>query len=161
MIAGNVGKDAILGQAGSYAVLNFAVASSKKIKGEDKTTWFDCALFGQRATGLAQYIKKGNKIVVSGECSLEEYQKNDGSMGAKIKVNVTDVKLMDEAPKQQNQQANQQFQQQQAPPQQPQQGYQPQRPQAPQQPSQNQQQPNPNAQQPTGFDEFEDDKLPF
>jgi len=143
MIAGNVGKDAILGQAGSYAVLNFAVACSKKIKGEDKTTWFDCALFGQRATGLAQYIKKGNKIVVSGECSLEEYQKNDGTMGAKIKVNVTDVKLMDESPKQQNQQANQQFQQQQAP--QPP-LYQPKRPQAPQQqaPIQTNNQPNPN-----------------
>lgn len=165
-IAGNIGRDGELRQAGDYPVLNFPVASSKKIKGVDKTTWFDCALFGNRATSLAQYIKKGGQVVVTGECSLETYQKGDGSEGSKIRVNLNDVKLM--GSKQDNQQA-----------QQPQQNYQPQRPANPNQPApqqaqrsqqpapQNyQNQPNPAnhpAPQPAGgsYDAYDDSKPPF
>ena len=93
-IAGNVGRDGELRQVGEYTVLSFPVASTKKVKGEERTTWFDCSLWGKRAQSLSPYIVKGTRVVVVGEVSLDVYKKQDGTQGAKISVNVNDVTLM-------------------------------------------------------------------
>jgi len=94
-ISGRIGRDAELRTtAGGLEVLSFPVASSKKIKGEDHTTWFECAIFGKRASSLSNYIQKGGQIVVTGSCDLDVYQKNDGTTGAKINVMVNDVDLV-------------------------------------------------------------------
>jgi len=111
-IAGNVGRDGELRQVGDYTVLSFAVASTRKVKGEKKTTWFDCSLWGKRGQGLAPYILKGTSVVVVGEASLDVYTKQDGTQSAKIVVNANDVTLMGG----QQQQAPQQQQQRQAQP---------------------------------------------
>ena len=104
-IAGNVGRDGELRQVGDYTVLSFAVASTRKVKGEKKTTWFDCSLWGKRGQGLAPYILKGTSVVVVGEASLDVYTKQDGTQSAKIVVNANDVTLMggqqQQAPQQQ------------------------------------------------------------
>ena len=112
-ISGRIGRDAELRTtAGGMEVLSFPVASSKKVKGEERTTWFECAIFGKRAQSLSNYIQKGGQIVVTGSCELDVYQKNDGTTGAKIKVMVNDVDLVGgRPPAPSQQQAPQQFQQ--------------------------------------------------
>ena len=127
-ISGRVGRDAELRTtAGGLEVLSFPVASSKKIKGEEHTTWFECALFGKRASSLANHIQKGGQVVVTGSCELDVYQKNDGTTGAKIKVMVNDVDLVGGRPPAPQNQPQQGFQQPQQQPQgftqQPQQQY--------------------------------------
>jgi single-strand DNA-binding protein len=149
-IAGRVGRDAELKTTvGGTTLANFAVASSRKYNGEEKTTWFDCTLFGKRAESLAQYIKKGDQIAVAGSCELQTWVGGDGKAGAKISVNVNDVALMG------GNSSNQQ---------QPQQGYQqqPAQQQAPQQMAQPQQQQQqaPQGQSFDDFDDFDDD-IPF
>lgn len=68
-LAGNVGKDAELRQAGGEDVLNFSLAIDN---GKDKNgnkrdaTWWDCAIWGKRASALKDYIKKGGKLSVQG-----------------------------------------------------------------------------------------------
>lgn len=68
-LAGNVGKDAELRQAGGDDVLNFSLAIDN---GKDKNgnkrdaTWWDCAIWGKRASALHGYIKKGGKLSVQG-----------------------------------------------------------------------------------------------
>lgn len=70
MIAGNVGKDAVLRRTGSgEPVLNFSLAVDN---GKDKdgnkrdATWFDCAIWGKRAEALERHIAKGCKLTLSG-----------------------------------------------------------------------------------------------
>jgi len=153
-ISGRVGRDAELRVIPSGTpVLSFPVASSKKVNQVEKTTWFECSLFGKRAESLQQYITKGGQVVVTGSVELEQFQKNDGTSGAKIKVFVTDIDLVGGKPAgQQAQQPQQGF----AQPQQPAQGFaQPQQgfgSHAPQQ--------RPQAQPAQGFDNFDDD-IPF
>lgn len=111
-ISGRVGRDSELRTTASgMQVLSFPVASSKKVKGEERTTWFDCSLFGQRAQSLQQYIQKGGQVVVSGSCELQTFQKNDGTQGAKIQVMVNDVDLVGGRPPAPQQQPAQQPQQ--------------------------------------------------
>ena len=71
-IAGGIGKDAETRttQSGKN-VTSFSVAVSK---GRDKETiWFDCSIWGERGDKVAQYIRKGGKITVSGEVSAREH----------------------------------------------------------------------------------------
>lgn len=69
MIAGNVGKDSELRQANGKDVLNFSVAvdNGKDASGEKRApTWFDCAIWGDRASKLEPHIKKGTKMTITG-----------------------------------------------------------------------------------------------
>ena len=62
--------------------------------GDKKTTqWVNCALFGKRAKALAPYLSKGDAVTVSGELTLETYEKRDGGMGASLKLNVAEIAM--------------------------------------------------------------------
>ncbi len=68
-IAGNVGKDAELRTAGTEQVLNFSLAvdNGKDRDGQKRPpTWYDCAIWGKRAEGLAGHITKGSKLALNG-----------------------------------------------------------------------------------------------
>lgn len=86
-IAGNVGRDAeVKSTQSGDDVASFSVAVND---GKDKTTWFDCSLWGDRARKLAPYITKGSKITVSGAVSAREYQGK-----AYLQVRVSQVTFM-------------------------------------------------------------------
>ena len=83
VIAGNVGKDAELRNTqGGDSVLGFSVAVDN---GKDKPpTWWDCSVWGKRATSLAPYIKKGTKLTLSGRVSARAH---DGKAYLQLSVN--------------------------------------------------------------------------
>lgn len=87
-ISGRVGKDAEIRDAGGNSVCSFSVASSTKVKGEDKTIWTDVTLWGTRGEKLAPYIRKGNFVVVSGELSTREY---NGKTYVQLRANDIDL----------------------------------------------------------------------
>jgi len=84
-IAGNVGNTRT-GESNGKPVLNFSVAVNE---GKDRTTWFECALWGDRVNTVGQYITKGSKIAVTGSVSADVYEGK-----GKLKVFVRDVTLM-------------------------------------------------------------------
>jgi len=78
MIAGNVGKDAVLRRTGNGdAVLGFSVAVDN---GKDKSgnkrdsTWYSCSVWGKRAESLENYIKKGTKVALTGRVGVDVYE---------------------------------------------------------------------------------------
>ena len=72
IIAGNIGKDAELRQTqNGKQVCGFSVAVSGRK--DDPATWFDCSIWGERAAKVAPYIRKGDRITVSGEVSAREH----------------------------------------------------------------------------------------
>lgn len=69
-IAGTVGKDAVLRTTqGGEPVLSFSLAvdNGKDAQGNKRdATWFDCSIWGKRATSLQNHIAKGIKLTLSG-----------------------------------------------------------------------------------------------
>ncbi len=88
VIAGGIGKDAVIRQAGDNQVTGWSVGVKDGWGQNEKTLWFDCSWWGQRGVKVADYIKKGGKITVSGELSTREH---DGK--TYITINVSDVTL--------------------------------------------------------------------
>jgi len=78
LIAGNVGKDPVLRNTPSGdAVLGFSLAVDN---GKDKSgakrdaTWYDCSVWGNRATSLQHHITKGSKLVLSGRPTVRVHE---------------------------------------------------------------------------------------
>jgi single-strand DNA-binding protein len=69
-IAGNVGRDAELRHTQSGdAVLGFSVAvdTGKDSQGNKRpSVWYDCSIWGKRATSLNGHITKGTKLTLTG-----------------------------------------------------------------------------------------------
>lgn len=91
-IIGNIGKDATVTKldSGTTAV-SFSVAHSFKVKGENQSTWVRCTKWIQPGgeDKISQYIRKGEKIYVSGVPNCEVYE-GKGS----LTLNVERIELL-------------------------------------------------------------------
>lgn len=145
-VSGNLGKDAVVRKAGDQSVAGFSLAMKSGYGDKAQTIWLDCSLWGKQAeSGLVQYLKKGQFVVLSGELGTREHE---GKTYLTLRVaNVTLGGKSDSAPAQQPTQ--QQYQQQQH-------GYN----QAPQQPVYNQA-PKQQVQHPAEQPQYFEDDIPF
>lgn len=86
IIAGTVGKDAQLRNAGQDKVLSFSLAvdNGKDAQGNRReSTWYDCSLWGKRAESLERHITKGSKLTLLGTPSARAH---DGKAYLGIRV---------------------------------------------------------------------------
>ena len=77
IISGNVGQDAVIRDGGNgRSAIGFSVGTSRKVKDEYVTTWVKCTKWvaSGGSTAIADYLKKGVKVLVMGEASCEVYQ---------------------------------------------------------------------------------------
>ena len=97
-VIGNIGKDATVNNVNGHTVINFSVCHTEKYKDaqgvqKDKSVWVDCAKWGEK-TGIAPCLTKGTKVYVEGTCEVRTYQKQDGTQGASLVLNVVNVELL-------------------------------------------------------------------
>jgi single-strand DNA-binding protein len=92
-VVGNLGGDATQKQVGDSTVVEFSVASTKKIKGEKHTQWIRAAYWGKAATAVAPYLKKGGTVACTGDVELREFTKKDGSIGTSLEMRVNSLQL--------------------------------------------------------------------
>ena len=72
---GNIGKDAIVRNAGGTSVAGFSVAAKSGYGDKQQTLWIDCSLWGKPAESrLVDYLKKGQQVAVSGELGTREHE---------------------------------------------------------------------------------------
>jgi single-strand DNA-binding protein len=84
-IAGRTTRDAELRRTNDgTAVLAFSVAVDDRVSKEKGTLFFDCSMFGNRATALEPLIIKGKEITVSGDLGTREH---GGKTYLQIRVN--------------------------------------------------------------------------
>lgn len=92
---GIVGRDAEVRYLPSgQAVLNVNVATHVGFGDKEQTIWVRVALWGKRAeSGVANYLKKGQHVFISGELSVSEYKGNDGvpRFGLELNANILDL----------------------------------------------------------------------
>ena len=81
---------------GGFAILNFSLASnySKKVgdSWEEQANFFDCVVLGKRGESLAQYLTKGQQVMVSGEIRQDRWEK-DGEKKSRISIIANDIVL--------------------------------------------------------------------
>jgi len=65
-------------EGGFMANFRVAVNTRAKVNGEwcDRTTFYRCTIFGKQAEWLARDMQKGSLVLVSGEHSAEEWEKD-------------------------------------------------------------------------------------
>lgn len=92
---GRLGRDAEVRhtQAGK-PITTFAVAIEDGFGDNKTTTWIDCAMFGERGEKIASYIRKGDRIGVTGSIRLDTYTTRDGVEKSKVALRVQDVTLL-------------------------------------------------------------------
>lgn len=101
IISGHLGRDAEVKEFDNGSVVNFPVAVTKKGYTtrdgkviDDKTTWFDCAYW--RSANVAQYLKKGTKVLLEGEIESRAWIKDNQAYSALV-LRVNDLEFMSSA----------------------------------------------------------------
>ena len=94
-LAGHLGRDAELRTTkGGMDVLEWSMAVSSKRGGDETTNWYRCALFGQRASKIEQYLTKGKAVLVTGRLVVRDYQTKQGEDRYSLDVNVGEVEFL-------------------------------------------------------------------
>lgn len=75
-VAGRLGKDAELRQAGDTTVCSFNLAGDTGFGDKKQTHWFECSLWGRQGEALTPYLQKGQQVTAVGEYSEREYNGN-------------------------------------------------------------------------------------
>ena len=148
--SGNIGRDAEVRNAGGASVAGFSLAVKSGYGDKAQTVWVDCSIWGKQAeSGLVQYLKKGQFVVVTGELGTREHEGK-----TYVTLRVSNVTLGGKQDAQKSSQGQQQGYQQQTQQQRQQQnGY--------AQASGGMQRPQQHMQQPQGgYQEF-DEQIPF
>ena len=110
-IIGHLGQDPDLRYTQSGTpVVGCSVATSNKRQGEEITTWWRVSLFGKRAEVVAQYLRKGDPALFSGEPVLRPWTDKEGNQRISLELLASDfafvgTKDQQQAPRQQNHQA--------------------------------------------------------
>ena len=93
-VAGRLGADAQMREVGSEDLCEFSLAVDERVKGEKRTTWVRCTLWGKRGTALAPHLRKGDAVTVVGPLSVRLFEsKKDGSTQVSVEVKVSEVTL--------------------------------------------------------------------
>lgn len=93
--AGRLGRDAEVRHTQSgQSVTGFAIAVDEYAgKGERRTLWVDCSMWGERGEKLAQYLTKGASVSVSGQVGINTFDGRNGPQ-SKLTLRVADVTLL-------------------------------------------------------------------
>ena len=101
ILIGNLGRDPEMRfTADGKPVTSFSIATSRKYKEREETTWFRITVFGAQAESCNQYLKKGSKVLVEGRLnpdtngSPKVFQKKDGTWGASYEVTAQSVRFL-------------------------------------------------------------------
>ncbi|XCB29164.1 single-stranded DNA-binding protein [Arcanobacterium hippocoleae] len=98
-IVGNLTSDPELKYVSTgRAVANFTVASTPRNLNRQTNEWEDgeamfvrCAVWAQYAEHVAETLTKGMRVIVTGKLQVRSYQRQDGSQGTSIEIQVEEV----------------------------------------------------------------------
>ena len=99
-VSGAVGKDPELrfvkGKNGDFAVANFSLADSQRFnKGgewqDGLTIWYGVSVTGRQAEVVADAVTKGQKLEVTGDLVITEYDAKDGTRKIAYEIKATKI----------------------------------------------------------------------
>ncbi len=90
-LIGNVGRDPeIKYLSNGDGVANFSLATTMKVKGEEKTEWHKIVAFGKVVDVIEKYVTKGSRICVEGRLQTRDWEDKNG-----VRHYITEIVLSD------------------------------------------------------------------
>jgi single-strand DNA-binding protein len=84
--------------ASGAAVANFTVASTARTFDKNSNEWkdgdanfFRCAAWRQLAENVAESLQKGQRVIVTGRLRIRNFERQDGSKGTSVEIDVDEV----------------------------------------------------------------------
>lgn len=84
--------------SGGAAVANFTVAQNDRKFDKNTNEWKDgetnfyrCAAWRQLAENVAESLQKGQAVIVTGKLRIRNYERQDGSKGTSVEIDVDEV----------------------------------------------------------------------
>lgn len=92
ILMGRLGGDPETKEVGSNVVTNFTLATNERWTGPDgerkeRADFHRCEIFGKPGTILAQYAKKGDRLLVEGRIRVNQSER-DGQKRTFVSINV-------------------------------------------------------------------------
>lgn len=81
---------------------NYVTFSVGSTTGNNETTWVSCVAFNRSSEIIDQYLRKGDKVTIIGDMSLESYVNRDGNKGASLNMKVLRLELPPKAQQEEN-----------------------------------------------------------
>lgn len=94
ILVGNVTADPRKGKAGETPFIEFSIAVNEFKGGEEVANFFDCTIYGKRAVALADLVKKGQRVAVSGRLRQDRWKTEDDKTRTKVSIVVNDLEFM-------------------------------------------------------------------
>jgi len=80
ILVGRLGKDPeVKMTADQKQIVNFSLATSEKVKGQQQTEWHRVVCFGKLAELASSYLGKGREIYLEGKIKTNKWQDKDGN----------------------------------------------------------------------------------
>lgn len=77
MIIGNLGRDPEVSYTpAGLAIAKFSVATTERIKEQEKTEWHRVTAFGKTAENCGRFLSKGRQVYVEGRLQTSSYEKD-------------------------------------------------------------------------------------
>lgn len=101
IVAGNVTRDPEMRATPSGAqACNFTIAVNRVFRGADgnqqeQTSFIDCVAWGKSGETIAQYVKKGSALIVSGRIEQRSWEdKTSGQRRSRVEIIVDDFSFV-------------------------------------------------------------------
>ena len=101
IIAGNITRDPEMRATPSGAqACNFTIAVNRVFRGSDggqqeQTSFIDCVAWGKSGETIAQYVKKGSALIVSGRIEQRSWEdKTSGQRRSRVEIVVDDFSFV-------------------------------------------------------------------
>ena len=98
VLIGNICKDPELSETNSgVAVCRFSIAVNRRRASEDaeqQTDFFNVTVWRGLAETVARYCKKGNKVAVSGQIQIRQYEDREGAKRTSVDVVAEEVEFL-------------------------------------------------------------------
>lgn len=98
ILIGNICKDPELSETNSgVAVCRFSIAVNRRrtsAEAEQQTDFFNVTVWRGLAETVARYCKKGNKVAVSGQIQIRQYEDREGAKRTSVDVVAEEVEFL-------------------------------------------------------------------
>ena len=100
ILMGNLTRDVeVRTTASGQSVANFSLAVSRSWRGQDgqqqdQTSFINCVAWGKVGEIIAQYVKKGAPLLVSGRLDQRSYEDKEGNKRTAVEVIVEDFNFI-------------------------------------------------------------------
>lgn len=86
ILAGHLGHDPELRQAGETPVCNFSLATNEGTKDKERTEWHRIVVFGKQAENCSKYLTKGRAVFLEGRIQSRSYEGKDGQKKTSFEI---------------------------------------------------------------------------